>query len=111
MVNQGYEIIELLDIMYLERLHRKVGIHLKNGTVVTVNDTLKNLGHIFSERNLFPCHKSFLVPLDSIESVRMEKQGNAGYLLLRGCSEQIPLSRKAYSELKKAMETNGLTFR
>ena len=49
--------------------------------------------------------------LDSIENVRLEEQGNAGYLLLRGCSEQIPLSRKAYSELKKAMETNGLTFR
>lgn len=109
-VNHGYEIISVADISYMERIQRKVYIHRENGSVVVSNDTLKNLADIFSDRPLFRCNRSFLVPLDRIESIRVEENGRVYYLKLKGCPDDIPLSRKIYPELKKAMEENSFFF-
>ena len=110
MVNQGYEIVSLGDILYIERVSRKVCIHRKNGPPITVNDTMQNMEAIFAERKLFRCHKSVLVPLDSIVSIRTDMHGSTYSLILRDCQEQIPLSRHVYPELKQALEANGLAF-
>ena len=81
-----------------------------NGVSITLNDTLKNLEQIFSKDKFFRCHQSFLVNLNYIEGIRVENGGNVFFLQLHGCQDCIPLSRKAYPELKKCLEAHGIWF-
>ncbi len=110
MVNQGYVFLAVKEILYLERVQRKVCIHRSNGGIVTVNDTLKNLSDVLGENKFFRCHQSFLVALDYIEGICTEDGGNFYFLQLRNCSDRIPLSRKAYPELKQQLEAKGISF-
>lgn len=110
MVNQGYVFLPVREILYLERVQRKVCIHRINGATITVNDTLKNLSCILGDSKFFRCHQSFLVALDYIEGICAEDGGSVFFLQLRNCSDTIPLSRKAYPELKQQLEARGINF-
>ena len=110
MVSQGYVFLAEEEILYIERINRKACIHQNNGVSITLNDTLKNLEQIFSKDKFFRCHQSFLVNLNYIEGIRVENGGNVFFLQLHGCQDCIPLSRKAYPELKKCLEAHGIWF-
>ena len=110
MVNQGYIFLAEENILYIERISRKVCIHQVDGDVVTLNDTLKNMEQIFTEDKFFRCHQSFLVALDCIEGICMENNANYYSLKLHGCTERVPLSRKVYPALKRRLEARGIYF-
>lgn len=65
--NDGYFVINTMDIYYIEVLNRRLFIHTKSGPVVC----LRSLQYMEEQLpdTFFRCHSAFLVNLHSVESV------------------------------------------
>ena len=65
--NDGYFVINTMDIYYLEVLNRRLIIHTKSGPVAC----LRSLQYMEEQLpdSFFRCHSAFLVNLQSVESV------------------------------------------
>lgn len=107
-VGGGLEIINVSDILYMERAGRKVNIVCKDGDIVNTSDSLRKLEDIFNEHNFFRSHQSFLVPLHEIRSIQMDKFKRTYVLHLKNTEEILPLSRDRYNELKELLISEGL---
>ncbi|NMM64499.1 response regulator transcription factor [Clostridium sp. P21] len=109
-VEGGLEIINVSDILYIEKVGRKIYIVCKNDEKFTSSDSLQKLEGIFAEYNFFRSHQSFLVPIDKIKSIHIDEFKRAYTLQLKDVKEILPLSRGKYSELKELLIRKGMKF-
>lgn len=62
--------VQLTDIAYIEGLADYLKIHLTNGKVIITRMTMKGILAKLAPKEFIRVHRSFIVPLNSIESVR-----------------------------------------
>lgn len=106
-LQQGYRILDVRDICYIERLKRKNYLHTATETLCISGYTMHELEHMLEEYGFFLCHQSFIVSLYRAQSVR--DVGRQLYeVLLRDCSEPVPVSRLHYDELMKRLKNIGI---
>lgn len=100
---QGYRIIEVRDICYLERANRKNYLHTEKETLRIMNYTMKELEEMLTQHGFFLCHQSFIISLFRIRAVR-----DAGRQLyeaeVSGGDKPIPVARSRYDELMQKLK-------
>jgi len=104
----GLEIVNVNDILYLEKIERKVYIFGKNGEKFKLTDSLQKLETVFGEYDFFRTHQSFLVPIDKIKSIHSDEFKRSYTLRLKNVEEHIPLSRDKYNALKQVLIQTGI---
>lgn len=106
-LQQGYRILDVRDLCYIERLNRKNYLHTADDTLCIAGYTMYELEQMLTEHGFFLCHQSFLISLYRVRDVR-----NAGRqlyeVLLRDCSKPVPVSRYHYEELLKKLQKIGI---
>lgn len=103
----GYRILDVRDIYYIERMHRKNYMYTAEGVLRIANYTMRELDEMLTEHGFFLCHQSYLISLYRIESVK--DIGRQLYeAKLRGCENPLPISRNRYEKLLEQLKAIGL---
>jgi DNA-binding LytR/AlgR family response regulator len=66
------------DLLYLEAADNYVLIHYLDGDKqlkYMIRTTLKRIEEEFSEKNLVRCHRSYMINIDHVKTIRKEKEG------------------------------------
>lgn len=106
-LQQGYRILDVRDICYIERKDRKNYLYLENETLQISGYTMRELEEILAEHGFFLCHQSFLINLYRIQ--RLRDAGRQLYeSMLRGVAVPIPVSRNHYEKLKLKIISLGI---
>lgn len=109
-VEGGFEIINVSDVLYIEKVARKIYIVCKDGERLNSSASLQKLEVILREYNFFRVHQSFLVPIDKIKSIHIGEFKRSYTLELKNVKEILPLSRDKYNELKKLLVQKDMIF-
>lgn len=108
-IKGGFEIINIDDILYIEKCGRKIFIVMKNGEKFSSSDSLQKLENIFTDYNFFRSHQSFLIPIDKIKSVHIDEFKRTYTLKIEYANDiLLPLSRDKYSKLKELLLEKGM---
>ena len=107
-VDGGMEIIQVDQLLYIEKLGRKVFLVGKNDEKYQSHDTLQKLQGIFEPYGFYRCHQSFMVKISAIRSIYLDDSKNSYNIHLYDTDSVIPLSRNKYSDLKNRLAQNGL---
>lgn len=97
--SDGFEMISVSDIMYLEAESNYTWVCLENGERLLVSKTLKTVNTMINSEYFFRSHKTFSVNLNFLKKY---VSGRGGYLILKN-NKQIPVSRSQKSELLKVI--------
>lgn len=84
--------LSLKDIMYIEVQRNDITVHTLNGIYET-KGTMSNFESEINSDTFIRCHKSYLVNLEYIKSVKR-------YTAMLENDEEVPLSRNKYKEIK-----------
>lgn len=104
---QGYKILDVRDICYIERFHRKNYLYTEDSELRIAGYTVKELDEMLSEHGFFLCHQSYILSLYRVTSVRAV--GRQLYEAeLRGCEKPVPVSRNRYEELLLKLKQIGI---
>jgi len=106
--DEGYRILDVGEIAYLEKENRSVKVVGKDGAVVHTGKVMQELEEMLLDYGFFRCHQSYLVPLRDIQEIQKESFGRSYRLRLRGVAATLPLSRGKFYELRDALRDNGL---
>ena len=106
-LQQGYRILDVRDICYIERLKRKNYLHTADETLCIAGYTMHELEQMLDEYGFFLCHQSFIISLYRAQTVR-DVRRQLYEVLLKGCEEPIPVSRHHYEELMKRLKDIGI---
>ena len=109
-IEDGYKIIDVNSILYVEKKARKVYIHTNSGKSFVAKYNLTQLEEILSPHNFFRCHQSFIVPVSKIRYVKNNEFGKTYSIMLKECYEEIPLSRGKHAEIKEILVDHGIKF-
>lgn len=96
-------------VLFLESEGNYVQVYyIKNGQVKTqlIRNTLKNISAEIDKKDLFKCHRAFMINLNKVEKVEGNSHGIA--ITLSQIDRQIPVSRsntKAFTELLEATKS------
>lgn len=106
-LQQGYRIVDVRSILYVERDNRKNYLVLEQERLQIAGYTMRELEEMLSGYGFFLCHQSFLVNLYRIE--RMHDAGRQLYEAdIRGTKATVPVSRNRYEKLKKELSELGI---
>lgn len=92
--------IELAKIVFIEGMQKHVQFHLIDKKVTSLM-SLKSLEDVLPTAQFFRCQKSFIVNLNTIESI----DGNLLYL---NSGDKIPMSKTLRNDLLKRIDKNEL---
>ncbi|XLD63851.1 LytTR family DNA-binding domain-containing protein [Lacibacter sp. MH-610] len=95
--SEGFEIIELDDILYCQSSSSYTYFHLHNKRKLISSYPLKQYDDILSERNFFRAHKSFLI---NLSHVKLYRKGEGGTIVMSD-GEEIEVSRRNKEALIK----------
>lgn len=98
--HRGIELIQLADIRYFMADQKYVTVRHTGGEVL-IDETLKDLETEF-ENVFFRIHRNCLIRLDCLEGI--EQTNGQIHVRLRGVPEQLPVSRRLMSNLKKVVK-------
>lgn len=107
-VSGGLEIINVDDILYIEKRGRKICIVCKNNEIYSSKDSLQKLEVLFKDFEFYRIHQSFLVPLDKIKSVHRDDLKRSYNVSVTDVKELLPLCRDNYDELKEILLEKGI---
>jgi len=107
----GFRLVNTDDVVYVEKILRKVIINLKGGDKVVSRYSILQLEKIFDGFDFFRPHQSFLVPIREISDVQAEEgmRGNFN-IKLKDSSAKIPLARGKFAQLKEMLAERGIKF-
>lgn len=91
-VKTGYHIVQCEDIMLLEAESNYCHIYLENGSRYFVSRTLKCVSEVLCSTSFVRIHKSFLVNLRFVKSVKKGKQMNVQ--LINGTNVLVARSQR-----------------
>lgn len=96
------ELISVLDILYIEKIGKKVRVNCINERKIEYQETIKAVYDYLKNYNFYKCHQSFIISLDKIKSIKVDNvlSAHGYYIELIGTKEKIPLSRNYYNELR-----------
>lgn len=93
-VNDGYNIIDMKDIVYCEALDSYTKIKLTNGTHHVVSKSLKEYEEMLEDKGFYRVHKSYLINIDHI--VKIIK--GVGAAVIMSDKQNIPISNRKKNE-------------
>lgn len=96
----GIRMINVDDILYIEKKGRTITVVCKNGEKFISKDSMKNLESVFQPFDFYRSHQSFLVPIHKIKSINPDVFSRSYTILLQDEKSLLPLSRGNYHELK-----------
>lgn len=106
-LQQGYRILDVREIVYIERKDRKNILHTEQETVRIAGYTMRELEEMLCGHGFFLCHQSFLISLHRVKSLC--DVGRQLYeTQLQGCPEPIPVSRNRYEAMKAGLLALGI---
>jgi len=85
--------VMLNDILFIEGLDNYLKIHLRNQPPVVVRLTMKNLMEMLNEKEFLRVHRSYIVAVDHIESVKQK--------IITISGEEIPVGKNYEDKLKE----------
>jgi len=94
LTDKGLRSIAISKILYFEFLNRKVRIKAQNGEYFC-NDTLRNVLSLVGNYDFYQPHKSFIVNLKHVASVK-------NYMITMSDGSLIPLSQKRSKDFRAA---------
>ncbi|WP_217587153.1 LytR/AlgR family response regulator transcription factor [Lentibacillus saliphilus] len=103
----GIRIVNVKDIIYIEKKGRKININCKNKESFQSSDSMKNLEVIFSPHGFYRCHQSFIVPVHHIKAILPDTYTRSHSIQLVDDIE-LPLSRNKYHELTDLLAERGI---
>lgn len=109
-VEGGYQIIDVENILFIEKRARKVYINTKGKKSLVSKYNLTQLEEILAPHDFFRCHQSFIVPVKKIRYVKSDKFGKTYSIILKESYDEIPLSRGKHAEIKEKLEQFGIKF-
>lgn len=104
----GIQIIDINDVLYIEKKGRIISIVSKNNNTIISSDTMKNLELIFSPFEFYRPHQSFLVPINQIKTISPDSFSRSYSIDLIDSDSKLPLSRNRYPELKGLLVKKGI---
>lgn len=107
-VSKGIQIIDVGDILYIEKKGRTISIVSKNNESIRSSDTMQNLENIFAPYEFYRSHQSFLVPINQIKAIYPDDFSRSYTIDLMDNQTKIPLSRNRYPDLKTMLEKRGI---
>lgn len=107
-VANGIQIIDVNDILFIEKKGRAIFIVCKNNESYRSSDTMKNLETIFTPFEFYRSHQSFLVPIKQIKGMYPDAYSRSYSIQLIDSDVNLPLSRNRYQELKELLEGKGI---
>lgn len=107
-VANGIQIIDVNEILYIEKKGRAISIVCKNNESYRSSDTMKNLETIFTPFEFYRSHQSFLVPLKQIKGIYPDIYSRSYTIQLIDSDVNLPLSRNRHHELKDLLENKGI---
>lgn len=87
---EGFEIMELDEIIYCQSSGSYTHFHLTNKRRLTSSYPLRQYDEMLSERNFFRAHKSFLV---NLSHVKLYRKGEGGTIIMSD-GQEIEVSRR-----------------
>lgn len=107
--NSGLEFIRVEDILYVEKVGRKIFLTDTGGVRHPASDSLQKLADILEPYQFYRCHQSFLIPLHKIRRIGTDELRGTYQLELDGLSQTIPVSRERYTELRGLLMQRHVT--
>ena len=104
---QGYRILDVRDIVYVEHMCKKNFLHTEKETLRIANYTMRELEEMLAECGFFYCHQSYIISLYRVEGIR-ETRRRIFDASLRGSAELIPVSRAKYENLVERLGELGI---
>jgi len=100
MLKADYGVVKVIlpDILFVEGLDNYLKIHFQNQTQMVVRLTMKALMEKLPSREFIRVHRSYIVPINRVESYRQKIVTIGG--------EEIPVSRNYEMDLKNALGDN-----
>lgn len=94
MLKADYGVVKVVlpDILFIEGLDNYLKIHLQNQSPVIVRLTLKALMEKLNDKQFIRVHRSYIVPLSRIESIKQKIISIAG--------EEIPIGKNYEDDIK-----------
>ena len=106
----GYQIMDVDNILFIEKKGRKVYINTKGKKSLVSKYNLTQLEEILAPHDFFRCHQSFIVPIKKIRYVKNNQFGKTYSIILKESYDEIPLSRGKHAEIKEKLELYGIKF-
>ncbi len=98
--DDGYKVVMVYDIMYVERVDRKINIVCREDMCITVSGyTMADMEQYLSASKFYRCSKSIIVNLDNVDAVNVDHRSNYCSLKLTGYDMEIPVSRQKKNEI------------
>lgn len=104
-VNSGIKIVNISDILYIEKQGRKISVVCKKNEIIYSRESMKDLESLFSSFDFYRPHQSFLVPIKQIKAIYPDKYTRSYIIKLFDSNINIPVSRNKYPKLKEILET------
>nr|WP_267917745.1 LytTR family DNA-binding domain-containing protein [Lederbergia citrisecunda] len=107
-VSGGIRIVNVNDILFLEKRGRKVFIECDEGDSFDCSESMQTLEMIFSQYGFFRSHQSFLVAIDKIKAIYPDSFTRSYLIEMNHNEMKLPLSRNKYQELKDLLYSKGV---
>ncbi|MBR6040807.1 MAG: LytTR family transcriptional regulator, partial [Clostridia bacterium] len=96
----GYDMLQVRQILFLERIGRSCRIHMEDGRQVElVGYSMAELERMLHKRGFYRCHQSFLVNLSKVSMIRSDNDSKHYSLRFIGLDGEITVSREKYMEM------------
>lgn len=103
--NQGYQLIRLGDILFIERFNRKNRLITTDGRQIMLNGyTMDELTQQLSRDGFYRCYQSYIVNLSKVSSVRVDNVSKNYSLQFDGYAGEIMLSRDKHTEIVQLLK-------
>ena len=101
MLKADYGVIKVVlsDILFIEGLDNYLKIHLQGQSAIVVRMTLKALMEKLNQKEFIRVHRSYIVPINRIESVKQKMITVAG--------EEIPIGKNYEDNLRTILNQEG----
>ncbi len=90
----GFEVLELNEILYLEGAVNYTKFYLSNGKSILISKTLKEYETLLKEQGFLRVHQSFLI---NLHHVKQYQKGEGGQVIMSN-QKEIPVSRRKKAE-------------
>ncbi len=101
----GYKVVIADDILFIERIDRKLNMICRGGNAITVSGyTMADIENLLVGGKFYRCSKSIIVNLDNVKSVTVDHKNNYCSLKLYQYEGGIPVSRQKKNEIIQSLQ-------
>lgn len=102
---EGYQVLQTKDILFVERLNRKIKIVCVGGKEVPItNYSMEDLAEILSRSHFYRCFQSFIVNMEKVSQININSEKKTYTIRLDGYDGEVFLSREKYKEVAELLQ-------